>query len=51
MPAAGIGALDAPVSGGDVGAKNATLSVMVGGDRESFDAVMPLFDIMGSNIR
>jgi len=39
----GVGALDAPVSGGDVGAKNAALSIMVGGDKEVFDAVMPLF--------
>ena len=43
--------LDAPVSGGDVGAKNAKLSIMVGGDQSAFDAVKPLFDIMGENIR
>jgi 2-hydroxy-3-oxopropionate reductase len=39
--------LDAPVSGGDVGAKNATLSIMVGGSQEIFDKVKPVFDLMG----
>ncbi|HSW43987.1 MAG TPA: NAD(P)-dependent oxidoreductase [Phycisphaerae bacterium] len=43
-------ALDAPVSGGDVGAREARLSIMVGGDREAFDAVHPLFELMGGNI-
>jgi 3-hydroxyisobutyrate dehydrogenase len=43
-------ALDAPVSGGDVGAKNATLSIMVGGRREAFDHVVPLFQCMGKTI-
>ena len=43
-------ALDAPVSGGDVGARNGTLSIMVGGDKEAFDACMPLFEAMGTNI-
>lgn len=42
--------LDAPVSGGEVGAKNATLSIMVGGSQEAFDKVKPLFDLMGKNI-
>ena len=42
--------LDAPVSGGEVGAKNATLSIMVGGSQASFDTVKPLFDLMGKNI-
>ena len=42
--------LDAPVSGGEVGAKNATLSIMVGGSQKSFDAVLPLFQLMGKNI-
>ena len=42
--------LDAPVSGGEVGAKNATLSIMVGGAQASFDAVLPLFQLMGKNI-
>jgi 3-hydroxyisobutyrate dehydrogenase len=45
-----VGAIDAPVSGGDVGAKNGTLSIMVGGDRSHVDEVMPLFEIMGKNI-
>ncbi|MBK8500737.1 MAG: NAD(P)-dependent oxidoreductase [Saprospiraceae bacterium] len=45
-----VGAVDAPVSGGDVGAKNGTLSIMVGGDRSYVDMVMPLFEIMGKNI-
>lgn len=39
--------LDAPVSGGDSGAKNATLSIMVGGNKKAFDAVLPLFRKMG----
>ncbi|MEK0081762.1 2-hydroxy-3-oxopropionate reductase [Benzoatithermus flavus] len=42
--------LDAPVSGGEVGAKNATLSIMVGGPRSAFDKVKPLFELMGKNI-
>ena len=42
--------VDAPVSGGDVGARNATLSIMVGGDDTAVAAVMPLFEIMGKNI-
>src|ERR1700730_12997355 len=40
----GVGAVDAPVSGGDVGAKNAALSIMVGGDPEVVDAVRPLLE-------
>jgi len=47
----GIGALDAPVSGGDLGAKEARLSIMVGGDEASFDRAKPLFEIMGKNIQ
>ena len=43
-------ALDAPVSGGDSGAKNATLSIMCGGDKEVYDKVYPLFELMGNNI-
>jgi 3-hydroxyisobutyrate dehydrogenase len=43
-------AIDAPVSGGDVGAKNATLSIMVGGDRKAVQAVMPLFELLGKKI-
>jgi 3-hydroxyisobutyrate dehydrogenase len=46
----GVAALDAPVSGGDVGARNAALSIMVGGDRPTFDAVLPLFERMGKTI-
>lgn len=46
----GVAAVDAPVSGGDVGAKNGALSIMVGGDQEVVDQVMPLFSIMGKNI-
>jgi 2-hydroxy-3-oxopropionate reductase len=42
--------LDAPVSGGEVGAKNATLSIMVGGPEEAFNKVKPLFELMGKNI-
>jgi 2-hydroxy-3-oxopropionate reductase len=42
--------LDAPVSGGEVGAKNATLSIMVGGAQATFDKVKPLFELMGKNI-
>lgn len=42
--------LDAPVSGGEVGAKNAALTIMVGGPQAAFDRVKPLFDLMGKNI-
>jgi len=42
--------LDAPVSGGQVGAKNATLSIMVGGPEQTFEKVKPLFELMGKNI-
>jgi 2-hydroxy-3-oxopropionate reductase len=42
--------LDAPVSGGDVGAKAASLSIMVGGPQAAFDRVKPLFELMGKNI-
>src|SRR5262245_50726264 len=45
-----VAALDAPVSGGDVGAKNAALSIMVGGDAAAMDAVKPLFECMGKTI-
>jgi 3-hydroxyisobutyrate dehydrogenase len=48
--AKGIAALDAPVSGGDVGAKNGTLSIMVGGDEAAFQRVRPIFEAMGKNI-
>ncbi|MFW5685191.1 MAG: NAD(P)-dependent oxidoreductase [Spirochaetota bacterium] len=46
----GMQALDAPVSGGDVGAREARLSIMIGGPEAAFDAVKPLFDLMGANI-
>jgi 3-hydroxyisobutyrate dehydrogenase len=48
--AKGLSAIDAPVSGGDVGAKNAALSIMVGGDTTSVQAVMPLFELLGKKI-
>ncbi|WP_299442059.1 NAD(P)-dependent oxidoreductase [uncultured Rhodospira sp.] len=46
----GAAALDAPVSGGDVGARNATLAIMVGGDEAAFQTVKPLFEVMGQSI-
>lgn len=46
----GMFALDAPVSGGDTGARNATLSIMVGGDREVFETCHPILEAMGNNI-
>ncbi|HVC21002.1 MAG TPA: NAD(P)-dependent oxidoreductase [Vicinamibacterales bacterium] len=46
----GAYAIDAPVSGGDVGARNATLSIMVGGDAAAVDAVMPLLRVLGKTI-
>jgi len=42
--------LDAPVSGGEVGAKNAALTIMVGGPQSAFDRAKPLFELMGKNI-
>jgi 3-hydroxyisobutyrate dehydrogenase len=49
--AKGVFALDAPVSGGDVGAKNAALSIMVGGDPKAFDAALPCFEALGKTIK
>ena len=46
----GLRPLDAPVSGGDTGARNASLSIMAGGAKEDFDAALPLFQCMGKNI-
>ncbi|EAE0870861.1 NAD(P)-dependent oxidoreductase [Listeria monocytogenes] len=46
----GIGVLDAPVSGGDIGAKNGTLAIMVGGSEDVFLKVKPIFDILGSSV-
>lgn len=48
--ARGLDALDAPVSGGDVGARNAALTIMVGGVQGAFDRVRPLFEVMGRTI-
>ena len=46
----GCHALDAPVSGGDIGAREATLAIMAGGERETFEKVLPLLRILGRNI-
>ena len=48
--ATGAEYVDGPVSGGEVGAKNASLSIMAGGSQESFDRALPLFQLMGKNI-
>ena len=45
-----LSALDAPVSGGDVGARNANLTIMVGGDRDAFEAVEPILRVLGPNV-
>ena len=50
IKALGCDYLDAPVSGGELGAKNATLSIMVGGDEKVFEKVKPVFELMGKNI-
>jgi 3-hydroxyisobutyrate dehydrogenase len=46
----GVAVLDAPVSGGDIGARNATLSIMVGGEQAAFDRAKPLLDCLGKTI-
>jgi len=46
----GVSSLDAPVSGGDVGAKNGTLAIMIGGDKETYEKMLPFFELMGKNI-
>ena len=46
----GIHAVDAPVTGGDTGAKNATLSILVGGDGADFEALRPIFGVLGKNL-
>lgn len=46
----GLSSVDAPVSGGDVGAKHATLSIMIGGDTRTVQTVMPLFELLGKKI-
>lgn len=48
--AKGVFTLDAPVSGGDVGARNATLSIMAGGDEAVFNTILPLFNFMGKKV-
>lgn len=48
--AKGFRVMDAPVTGGDVGARNGTLSILVGGDKEDYDACMSLYQAMGTNI-
>jgi 2-hydroxy-3-oxopropionate reductase len=50
LAAMGVEMLDAPVSGGQVGAENATLSIMVGGKEEVFNQIKPFFELMGKNI-
>ena len=50
LNALGVKMLDAPVSGGQVGAENAALSIMVGGDLEVFEKIKPFFELMGKNI-
>ncbi len=50
LKAKGALALDAPVSGGDIGARNGTLTIMVGGPAEAFDKVMPIFQAMGKTV-
>ncbi len=46
----GIEAVDAPVSGGDIGAKNGTLAIMAGGSEPAFQELKPIFDVLGSNV-
>ncbi len=46
----GAAAVDAPVSGGDVGARNATLSIMIGGEAQDVARAAPLFELLGKNI-
>src|SRR5256886_6248850 len=50
LAASGVTMLDAPVSGGEKGAIDAALSIMVGGDKATFDAVLPIFKAMGKTI-
>jgi len=50
VKAKGAGYLDAPVSGGQVGAEAASLTIMVGGEKSSFERALPLFELMGKNI-
>lgn len=48
--AQGVNAIDAPVSGGDIGAEAGTLSIMCGGSKTAFDGALPLLELMGKNI-
>jgi 3-hydroxyisobutyrate dehydrogenase len=48
--ARGVQALDAPVSGGDIGAREACLTIMVGGDTAAFESALPLFEVMGKTV-
>ncbi len=50
LEAQGVAYLDAPVSGGDVGAQKGALSIMVGGDRAVFDQCLPIFEVLGSAV-
>ncbi|MEI7844560.1 MAG: NAD(P)-binding domain-containing protein [Chloroflexota bacterium] len=50
MAEKGVFALDAPVSGGDIGARNGTLTIMVGGDASALEKVMPIFQAMGKSV-
>jgi 3-hydroxyisobutyrate dehydrogenase len=50
LKAKDIESLDAPVSGGDLGARQATLAIMVGGDRPVYDKILPIFEMIGKNI-
>lgn len=47
----GVRTLDAPVSGGDSGAREGKLAIMVGGDQSAYDEVLPMFELMGQNIK
>src|SRR3546814_19680958 len=46
----GVISLDAPVSGGDLGARNAALTILVGGDAAAFESARPIFDLMGATV-
>ena len=50
LKAAGVNYLDAPVSGGDIGAREGTLAIMVGGDASAFERARPLFELMGKRV-
>lgn len=50
MQAKGVEMLDAPVSGGDIGAQQGTLSIMVGGDEPAFERALPILQVLGKNI-